>query len=200
MDCLNDNQHKKELGAFYTPKEYVKLSTKLVRQAIKKIKEANNDYIILDRCAGTGNLEQFFTDKNVKDITIQELDKYLEEETIELYLKDKNKVIKMINKNFNLITMEELENYQTSISIYDYLFDNELQHCIVNTYELKEWVVLNSLIGDKVKMIIPQNAIIDLIDATPAFNTTYLGKLNAKDGLEMKLDYDNAHVDVIKVD
>lgn len=155
MDCLNDNQHKKELGAFYTPKEYVKLSTKLVRQAIKKIKEANNDYIILDRCAGTGNLEQFFTDKNVKDITIQELDKYLEEETIELYLKDKNKVIKMINKNFNLITMEELENYQTSISIYDYLFDNELQHCIVNTYELKEWVVLNSLIGDKVKMIIP---------------------------------------------
>lgn len=155
MDCLNDNQHKKELGAFYTPKEYVKLSTKLVRQAIKKIKEANNDYIILDRCAGTGNLEQFFTDKNVKDITIQELDKYLEEETIELYLKDKNKVIKMLNKNFNLITMEELENYQTSISIYDYLFDNELQHCIVNTYELKEWVVLNSLIGDKVKMIIP---------------------------------------------
>ena len=155
MDCLNDNQHKKELGAFYTPKEYVKLSTKLVRQAIKKIKEANNDYIIVDRCAGTGNLEQFFTDKNVKDITIQELDKYLEEETIELYLKDKNKVIKMINKNFNLITMEELENYQTSISIYDYLFDNELQHCIINTYELKEWVVLNSLIGDKVKMIIP---------------------------------------------
>lgn len=155
MDCLNDNQHKKELGAFYTPKEYVRLSTKLVREAIKKIKKTNNDYIILDRCAGTGNLEQFFTDKDVKDIIIQELDKYLDEETIEEYLKDKNKVIKMINKNFNLITMGELENYKTSMSIYDYLFDNELSHVIVNTYELKEWVVLNSLIGDKVKMIIP---------------------------------------------
>ena len=55
MDCLNDNQHKKELGAFYTPKEYVKLSTKLVRKAIKKIKQKGNDYIILDRCTGTGN-------------------------------------------------------------------------------------------------------------------------------------------------
>ena len=34
-------------------------------------------------------------------------------------------------------------------------YDNELSHCIVNTYELKEWIVLNELIGQKVKMIIP---------------------------------------------
>lgn len=156
MDCLNDNQHKKELGAFYTPTEYVKLSTKLVRKAIKQIKDnTNNDYIILDRCAGTGNLELFLTDKNVNDITIAELDKYLDEETKNKYLQDKKDVIALINKNIHSITMEELEKYKTSMSIYDYLFDNELSHCIVNTYELKEWVVLNTLIGDKVKTIIP---------------------------------------------
>lgn len=155
MDCLNDNQHKKELGAFYTPIEYCKLSTKLVREAIKRIKITNKDYIILDRCAGTGNLEQFLTDKDVKDITIEELDKYLDNETKELYLQDKKNVIKLLGKSVNYITMEELEEYKTNLSIYDFLYDNELSHTIVNTYELKEWVVLNALIGDKVKMIIP---------------------------------------------
>lgn len=155
MDCLNDNQHKKELGAFYTPNEYSKLSTKLVREAIRRIKKTGNDYIILDRCAGTGNLEQFFTDKEVKNITIAELDKYLDEETKDKYLQDKKEAITIINKNIHSISMDELEKYKTSMSIYDYLFDNELQHCIINTYELKEWIVLNALIGDKVRMIIP---------------------------------------------
>lgn len=155
MDCLNDIQHKKELGAFYTPKEYCMLSTKMVRDAIKRIKQTNNDYIILDRCAGTGNLEQYFTDKNVKDITIQELDNYLDKETKNKYLQDKKDIIPLLNKNINLITMEELEKYKTNLSIYDFLNNNELKHVIVNTYELKEWVVLNNLIGDKVKMIIP---------------------------------------------
>jgi hypothetical protein len=55
------------------------------------------------------------------------------------------------------ITIGELENHKTNISMYDYLFDNELSHCIVATYELKEWIVLNERIGDKVKTIIPPN-------------------------------------------
>ena len=140
MDCLNDNQHKKELGAFYTPKEYVKLSTTLVREAIKKIKQTNNDYIILDRCAGTGNLEQFLTDKDVKDITIAELDKYLDEEIKNKYLKDKKDVILMINKNINSISMRELEDYKTSMSIYNYLFDNEKRLCkMLNEYR-SQWL------------------------------------------------------------
>lgn len=93
MDCLNDKLNRKELGAFFTPPEYCKISCEMVRRAISEI-PAGNDYIILDRCAGTGNLEQFFT-------------------------------------------------------------DDELAHCVVGTYELKEWQVLNYLIGDKVKCIIP---------------------------------------------
>lgn len=67
IDVINDVPLKKETGAFYTPEAYCKLSTKMVREAIAKIKEANpnNDYIILDRCAGTGNLEQFLTDEEL---------------------------------------------------------------------------------------------------------------------------------------
>ncbi len=57
MDKLNDRVKKKELGAFYTPKPYCKLGAELVMEAIKKVPEGN-DYIILDRCAGTGNLEE----------------------------------------------------------------------------------------------------------------------------------------------
>lgn len=93
MDCLNDRIHRKELGAFFTPPEYCKISAEMVRRAIEEIPEGH-DYIILDRCAGTGNLEQFFSDE-------------------------------------------------------------ELSHCVVGTYELKEWQVLNYLIGDKVRCIIP---------------------------------------------
>lgn len=57
MDKLNDDLQKKNLGAFYTPREYAYKSLELLREAIKRVPEGN-DYIILDRCAGTGNLEQ----------------------------------------------------------------------------------------------------------------------------------------------
>jgi hypothetical protein len=64
MDLLNDKQHKKDLGAFYTPPAYCFKATELVRKAIRQI-PSGHDYIILDRCAGTGNLEEFLTDKQV---------------------------------------------------------------------------------------------------------------------------------------
>lgn len=56
MGRLNDRLNKKKLGAFYTPSLYAKKSVELVLEAIKRIPK-ENDYIILDRCAGTGNLE-----------------------------------------------------------------------------------------------------------------------------------------------
>jgi hypothetical protein len=56
MDCLNDPFRKKELGAFFTPPAYCKKAVELVRAAIKRV-PVGNDYIILDRCAGTGNLQ-----------------------------------------------------------------------------------------------------------------------------------------------
>lgn len=57
MDKLNDTLQKKNLGAFYTPRQYSEKSLELVRKAIERVPKGN-DYIILDRCAGTGNLEK----------------------------------------------------------------------------------------------------------------------------------------------
>jgi hypothetical protein len=72
-------------------------------------------------------------------------------------LQDKaNVIITFYNKrNFNDITIGELERHKTKLSLHDFIFDNELAHTIVNTYELKEWIVLNERIGDRVKLIIP---------------------------------------------
>lgn len=56
MDCLNDRLNKKDLGAFYTPEPYCQKAAELVEMAVDRVPEGN-DYIILDRCAGTGNLE-----------------------------------------------------------------------------------------------------------------------------------------------
>ena len=57
MDCLNDRLKKKDLGAFYTPAPYCKKAAELVKMATDRVPDGN-DYIILDRCAGTGNLEE----------------------------------------------------------------------------------------------------------------------------------------------
>ena len=56
MDCLNDRLNKKDLGAFYTPIPYCQKAAELVEKAVARVPDGN-DYIILDRCAGTGNLE-----------------------------------------------------------------------------------------------------------------------------------------------
>lgn len=94
MDVLNDPNTQKKLGAFYTPEEYCELAHDLLRKAIERVPEGY-DYVIIDRCAGTGNLEAVLTDE-------------------------------------------------------------ELSHCIVNTYELKEWYVLKDRIGRKVRYIFPE--------------------------------------------
>lgn len=93
MDMLNDPLAQKKLGAFYTPKEYCKKATELVRKAIKRVPKGN-DYTIIDRAAGGGNLEMYLTDE-------------------------------------------------------------ELEHVIISTYELKEWIVLKDRFGKRVKYIIP---------------------------------------------
>ena len=57
MDKLNDTLQKKNLGAFYTPEPYAEKARELLRQAIARVPEGNS-YVIIDRCAGTGNLER----------------------------------------------------------------------------------------------------------------------------------------------
>ena len=69
-NCLNDRPSKKDLGAFYTPIPYAKKAAELVQMAVDRVPNGN-DYIILDRCAGTGNLESALIglkDKNGDDL------------------------------------------------------------------------------------------------------------------------------------
>ena len=66
MDCLNDRLSKKNLGAFYTPKLYAEKASELVLKAIDRIPKGN-DYVIIDRCAGTGNLQETLIEKYDKN-------------------------------------------------------------------------------------------------------------------------------------
>lgn len=192
MDLLNDRQHKKELGAFYTPPAYCLKATELVRRAIRQIPSSHN-YVILDRCAGTGNLEEFLTDKPVNDITIGELSRYIDESLKIKYLQDKADAIKTFysKRNFNEITVGDLEKHRTKISLHDYIFDNELAHTIVNTYELKEWIVLNERIGDRVKLIIPPPQEVNnkeaLVEGGDALSAQFVA---GQGGLGMSKEYD----------
>ena len=75
MDKLNDTLQKKNLGAFYTHQLYAEKSLELVRAAIARV-PAGNDYIILDRCAGTGNLEAGLTDDELSHCVVSTIEYY----------------------------------------------------------------------------------------------------------------------------
>jgi len=83
---------QKVLGAFYTPDLYVHTATEYIRKAIANVK--TKDYVIIDRCAGSGNLEKFLTEE-------------------------------------------------------------ELSHCILNTYAAKEWLALKQRYDGKIRQLIP---------------------------------------------
>ena len=75
MDRLNDDLHKKDLGAFYTHTVYAEKSLELVRQAIARVPDGN-DYIIIDRCAGTGNLESGMTEEELSHTIVSTYEYY----------------------------------------------------------------------------------------------------------------------------
>ena len=64
LDLFNDPKTQKKRGAFYTPDKYIEISTKYLREAIKKCPK-NKDYVILDRCAGSGQLEKLLSDEEL---------------------------------------------------------------------------------------------------------------------------------------
>lgn len=75
MDKLNDFIQKKNLGAFYTHNLYAAKSLELVRAAIAKV-PFGNDYVIIDRCAGTGNLELAMSDEELSHTIVSTLEYY----------------------------------------------------------------------------------------------------------------------------
>lgn len=75
MDCLNDFLQKKNLGAFFTPEPYAEKAREFLRAAIERVPEGS-DYIILDRCAGTGNLEKGLTDEELSHCIVSTKEYY----------------------------------------------------------------------------------------------------------------------------
>ncbi|QDG80383.1 hypothetical protein [Weissella cibaria] len=75
MDKLNDKLHKKNLGAFYTPSIYAKKSVELVRKAIGRVPNGY-DYVIIDRSAGTGNLEANLSDDELSHTIVSTYEYY----------------------------------------------------------------------------------------------------------------------------
>ncbi|WP_258841550.1 hypothetical protein [Mesomycoplasma ovipneumoniae] len=83
MDQLNTKIQQKNLGAFYTPRPYVIKAYELLRAAISEVPEGN-DYIILDRCAGTGNLEKWLTDEELSHVIVSTYEYYEYKVLVEL--------------------------------------------------------------------------------------------------------------------
>lgn len=87
MDCLNDLRNRRELGAFYTPKLFAVKAVDLVRKAISRIpvnhtctnpnckyrvegEKEHRHYIIVDRCAGTGVLQEVLSNEELKHTVV----------------------------------------------------------------------------------------------------------------------------------
>ena len=63
LDCIGASQLKKRLGAFFTPKAYAEKAAEYVKNIVANLSPDTEDYLIIDRCAGTGSLEESFTDE-----------------------------------------------------------------------------------------------------------------------------------------
>lgn len=75
-DKMNEKYVQKMEGAFFTPPRYIKISTQYVLNAINRAKkEGYDDYVIVDRCAGVGNLESQFDDKIFKHFILGTINK-----------------------------------------------------------------------------------------------------------------------------
>ena len=68
---MNEKYVQKMEGAYFTPPRYIKYSTKYVLNAINDAyKDGYDDYVIIDRCAGCGNLESQFDEEIFKHLIL----------------------------------------------------------------------------------------------------------------------------------
>lgn len=74
-EVYSDKTDRKSRGVFYTPEQYVKISTEYVRKAIEDAKkDGYDDYVIIDRACGTGNLESQLTPEELSHCILGTLD------------------------------------------------------------------------------------------------------------------------------
>lgn len=142
MDKLNDRLQKKDLGAYYTPIAYCRKAAELVRIAISRVPKGN-DYVIIDRCAGTGNLESVLNDEELSHCILSTYE-YYEYKVLCERLGDKVRFIIPPTENLveynhglvmnaNALTQEYIENESIQRFIKDdkctiILFENPPYH------------------------------------------------------------------------
>lgn len=137
MDKLNDRLKKKDLGAFYTPIPYCEKAAELVRLAISRVPKGN-DYVIIDRCAGTGNLQSVLTDEELSHCILSTYE-YYEYKVLCERLADKVRFIippteNLIQYNQGLVMNADAlsETYINNKSINEYINDDK---CAVILFE-----------------------------------------------------------------
>lgn len=124
MDELNNRVNQKQLGAFYTPELYVRKSYELLRQAIARVPKGN-DYIILDRCAGTGNLEKYLNDEELSHVIFSTYEKNEYEVLVNLFAGK----VRYIVPPTNTISIDE--NINVAV---DALSEQFLNDEVINSY------------------------------------------------------------------
>jgi hypothetical protein len=91
MDCLNPALLQREQGAFYTPDAYVKRMQDMLHKAISDVPEGM-DYLIIDRCAGVGNLEAGLSDEILSHCVLSTIEPN-EYQVLRLLYGDKSKIV-----------------------------------------------------------------------------------------------------------
>ena len=91
LDCIGSTALQKRLGAFFTPDYAAEKSTAYIRNIISNLNE-DEDYIIVDRCAGTGNLEKLFTEEELSHCILNTI-VYAERSTLDGVYKGRVKAI-----------------------------------------------------------------------------------------------------------
>lgn len=153
MDKLNDTLQKKNLGAFYTPEPYVDKSIELVREAINRVPQGN-DYIILDRCAGTGNLEKRLTNEELSHCIVSTIEYYEYKVLLELLGSKVRYIIPPIEKedtfNMGLVRGADAlsEEYINNPVIKRYIDD---PNCTVILFENPPYAETTSLEHQRAK-------------------------------------------------
>lgn len=99
MDMLNKEINKKALGSFYTPKLYANKAHELLFKAIEKVPDGY-DYIILDRCAGTGNLEENLPLEILSHCVLSTLEYYEYKVLIEKFANKARSILNINSSNY----------------------------------------------------------------------------------------------------
>lgn len=156
MNMLGPYLLKKQLGAFFTPEQYVKVATSMVREAISRV-PIGNDYIIFDRCAGTGNLERFLRADELSHCVLNTYD-YTEWTTLKgLYDGRVKMIIPPTRKNIDFNNGLLTDGDALSKDFFDFCFHSGLEIYANDEFNRQSELLYQWFKDDKMTIIMLEN-------------------------------------------